>query len=90
MIMGRQDLDQVPADEVDPRHPAHERERLVRGEASHLRRAGARGVRRVEAVDVEGQEDGTVPGAGPDPLEDRLDPRVADLLHRHQLHPELA
>src|SRR6267378_4381127 len=32
---------------------AHERERLVRGQASHLRRAGGRRVRRVHGVDVE-------------------------------------
>ena len=54
-IEGRRNLDHVGADEIEAAEAAHELERLARGQAADLRRAGAGREGRVDGVDVEGE-----------------------------------
>src|SRR5947199_10811464 len=56
-VIGGRDLDDVRADQVDAPKHSQESERFGGREARHLRRAGSGCERRVEKVDVEGQED---------------------------------
>jgi hypothetical protein len=56
-VVGRRDLDEVAADEVQPRAAPHDLERLPGAEAAGLHRAGAGREGGVEAVDVEAEVD---------------------------------
>jgi hypothetical protein len=57
-VVRRRDLDDVGADEADPPERAEVRDGLVRAEARDLRRSRPGRERRVQAVDVEREEDG--------------------------------
>src|SRR5258705_12486420 len=53
-VVLRGDLDDIAADDVDASEAAQDRLRLARRQAARLRRAGAGGEGRVEAVAIEG------------------------------------
>src|SRR5215467_2551791 len=53
VVVARRDLDDVGADQPKPGEGAQHAEQLAAGQAAGLRRSRARGVRRVEDVDVD-------------------------------------
>ena len=56
-VVGRRHLDEIAADKVEAAAAADDLERLRRGQAADLRRARARRIGGIEAVDVEAEID---------------------------------
>ena len=69
-----------------PRSDAQHADRFQRGDATGFRRAGARRLRRVEAVDVVGQVGGATPRHAPRLLGRVAPALVVELLHRQHAH----
>src|SRR5437764_3767066 len=89
-VVWRRDLDDVGARELDSAQRAEEGERLGRREAADLRSARAGGERRVEDVDVEGEEDGPTADAFADETRGAAGPVVPKLVAREDDEAELA
>ena len=62
-VVGRSDLDDIRADELEPAQGAQESDGLGRREARHLGRSRARRKRGIEEVDIEREEDGAIADA---------------------------
>jgi hypothetical protein len=89
-VIGRDDLDHVEADEVDPGQATNDRQRIVGGGSARFGRAGAGCEGRIDDVDVEADERPAIPY----PLDDlrggfgRTDAK--DVFGRQVLEPEFA
>jgi hypothetical protein len=64
-----------------------DRLRLARGQSAGFRRAGARGIGRIEAVDIEGDIGGPVTDDCARPLDDPCDAEAVDIFDVQHGHP---
>src|SRR5215218_2990751 len=88
VVCGR-DLDAVEAAEVEADERAKVRERLAAGRPADLGRSGAWRKRRIDEVDVEGEEARAAPDAVSDPLREAAGAARGELLVREGVDPEL-
>src|ERR687892_919441 len=88
IVRGR-DLDAVEAAEVEAGERADVRQRLAARRPADLRRPGPGREGRVDEVDVEGEEAGSVLDAGADALREAARTERGELLVRERLEPEL-
>ena len=73
VVVGRRDLDDVGADDVQADEAAQGVEQFPAGQAAGFRGAGTRGVGGVEDVDVDGDIDRRVAQSGAHPVDNRGD-----------------
>ena len=88
VVVGRAHLDQVGGDDLVAREGPHQAQQLARGEAAHLRGAGAGGERRVEHVDVDREVDRVVADAAAYPVGDLGDTEPVDVVGPDDLEAE--
>ena len=86
-VVLRRDLDDIAADDVDALQAVQDRLSLARGQASSLRRSGARREGRVEAVDVERDVGRAVADDLSRLFHDALDADPVDILDVQDGHP---
>src|SRR4029077_3189554 len=87
---GGDDLDDVHADEVEPRRElARCPQEVPGGHASRLGGPGPGCERGIEHVDVDGEEDRTFSDGGTGALDDLADAELADVMHEERGDPVL-
>ena len=89
MVVGGGDLHDVGAGQAQPVQPAQDELKLAGGEPARLRRAGARGVRRVEHVDVGAHVDRAVADPLANPVDGVVHAPPGDVGGRHGGKAEL-